>query len=144
MGIIAQAASGRRDSESTAPLGRVPGRRRIPCDRFRGFAVIVVTAVSLMSWAPLSAQEPPIAPEGTFVRITLDGGVSPFQGVRYDLTVRGRTVIVTLVKESLCYRGQQERLRLVDGDEARALVGALRDLGAFGGQIGRASCRERV
>ncbi len=112
--------------------------------RFGIPAAIALIAASWALAAPIQAQEAPIAPEGTFVRITLDGGVSPFQSVQYDLTLRGRTVVVTLVKESLCYRGQQERLRLVDGDEARALMDTLKTVKAFGTQAPTSAVQGRA
>lgn len=138
MAIIVQpVANGARGPRRARPDGRgttARGSRRAP----------VRTVVAILSLAclgavasPARAQEAPVAPEGTFVRITVDGGVSPFSSVQYDVTVRGRTVIVTHVKESLCYRGQQERMRLVEGDAARDLVRSLQALGAFAPPVPR-------
>lgn len=64
-------------------------------------------------------------PDGSFARVSVDGGVSPFTAVAYDVSVRGKTVVVSLVKESLCRVGQRERVRLLDGPEADALLAAL-------------------
>ncbi|MBM4395777.1 MAG: hypothetical protein FJ087_08810 [Deltaproteobacteria bacterium] len=77
------------------------------------------------------AARSPIPPDGSFFRVTVDGGVSPFTSVSHDVTVRGRTVVVTLQKESLCRQGQRERVRLLDGPEAAAVLAALADAGAW-------------
>ncbi len=71
------------------------------------------------------------APDGSFVRVTVRGGVSPFRMVAHDVTVRGDTVVVSLVKESLCYVGQRQDVRVVGGAGAKALVERLRRVGAF-------------
>jgi len=65
------------------------------------------------------------------VRITADGGVSPFKVVTHDVTVRGSTAVLTLAKESLCHPGQQERVRLLEGQEAQALLAALDAAGVW-------------
>lgn len=78
-----------------------------------------------------SGADPAGIPEGTFVRVTLDGGVSPFTSVSWDVTVRGGTAVVSLVKESLCQNGQRERVRLLEGANARLLLATLKDAGAW-------------
>lgn len=123
MAIIAQGTAVRR-KRFAAPVA-------MPCRWVVRFGVVPFLLAGLAGAAAAQPPEGPLAPEGTFVRITLDGGVSPFSTVQYDVTVRGRTVIVSLVKESLCYRGQQERIRLVDGESGRALVASLTSLGAW-------------
>jgi hypothetical protein len=70
-------------------------------------------------------------PDGSFIRATLDGGVSPFTSVVWDLTVRGRTVVLSFVKESVCQPGQRERVRLFDGSEADAILAAMDAAGAW-------------
>ena len=88
--------------------------------------------------------DPASIPEGTFIRITLDGGVSPFTSVAWDVTVRGSTAVVSLVKESLCATGQRERVRLVEGEGARGILAVLKEAGAWacpvppGATVGRA------
>lgn len=70
-------------------------------------------------------------PDGSFVRITLDGGVSPFTMVAWDVTVRGPTSILSLVKESLCHRGQRERVRMLEGEGASGILRQLVEAGAW-------------
>ena len=70
-------------------------------------------------------------PDGSFFRVTVDGGVSPFTSVAYDVTVRGRAVIVSLVKESLCLKGQRERVKVLDGPDADAALAGLDRAGAW-------------
>lgn len=72
-----------------------------------------------------------LPPDGSFVRVSVDGGVSPFTVASWDVTVRGRTAVVSLVKETLCYTGQRERVRLLEGEKARALLKSLVDAGAW-------------
>ncbi len=101
-------------------------------------------AVGVVVWAgPLLAEPPapdvsrvagvgePPAPDGSFVRVTVRGGVSPFRMVAHDVTVRGDTVVVSLVKETLCHVGQRQDVRIVGGADAKALVERLRRVGAF-------------
>lgn len=82
-------------------------------------------------------------PEGSFVRITMDSGVSPFTVVYHDVTVRGRTTVVTLVKENLCRTGQRESVSLVEGQSALELLANLAKAGVWsleppdGSKIGR-------
>lgn len=79
-----------------------------------------------------AADPPPTAPpDGSFLRVSIDGGLSPFTSVVWDVTVRGETVVVSLVKESLCRTGQRERVRLLQGDEARDLLESLVRSGAW-------------
>ncbi len=75
--------------------------------------------------------DPEAVPDGSFVRVTVDGGVSPFTSVSWDVTVRGGTAVVSFVKESLCQTGQRERVRLLEGENARDLLSALRDASAW-------------
>lgn len=91
-----------------------------------GFVLVLVTAV-----VTRADERPSPAPDGSFVRVTVRGGVSPFRMVSHDVTVRKDTVVVTLAKESLCYVGQRQDLRVVGGTEGVALVERLRRVGAF-------------
>jgi len=77
------------------------------------------------------AAEDAFPPDGSFVRVTVESGVSPFRSVASDVTVRGRTAVVSLVQESLCLQGQRERVRFVDGPNAVALLKALQAVRAF-------------
>lgn len=61
-------------------------------------------------------------PDGSFCRVTLDGGVSPFSVVVWDITVRGGSVVMSFIKESPCQPGQRERVRIYDGPEADAIL----------------------
>lgn len=78
---------------------------------------------------PLFAQSQ--IPDGSFVRITVDGGVSPYISVSYDLTVRGSTIVASLVKQSLCSRGQQDSVRLIDGEKAQAILSEIERFGTW-------------
>lgn len=85
------------------------------------------------SAATARAADPPLPlpPDGSFLRVSIDGGLSPFTSVVWDVTVRGETVVVSLVKESLCRTGQRERVRLLQGDEAQNLLESLVRSGAW-------------
>jgi hypothetical protein len=78
-----------------------------------------------------ASADPATIPEGTFIRITADGGVSPFTSVAWDVTVRGATAVVSLVKENLCATGQRERVKLLEGAGARRILATLKDAGAW-------------
>lgn len=67
--------------------------------------------------APRGPGELP--PDGSFLRVQVRGGLSPFTSVTWDVSVRGDTVVLSLVKESLCRVGQQERVRLLQGADAQ-------------------------
>ncbi len=88
-----------------------------------------------MAWGPtlpaLAEDSPSLPPDGSFLRVAIDGGLSPFTSVVWDVTVRGETVVVSLVKESLCRTGQRERVRLLQGSEARDLIESLVRSGAW-------------
>lgn len=84
--------------------------------------------VAAAETVPADAAWPP---DGTFIRITKDGGVSPFRVVYYDVTVRGKTVVLTMVKETVCRTGQRERVRLLDGDAAVNVISQLKQAGAW-------------
>ncbi|HOU53301.1 MAG TPA: hypothetical protein PLQ97_05170 [Myxococcota bacterium] len=90
---------------------------------------------TLMVWgtvATAGAAEPvALPPDGSFLRVTVDGGISPFTSVVWDVTVRGEAVVVSLVKESLCRTGQRERVRLLQGDPARTLLESLVGAGVW-------------
>ncbi len=95
---------------------------------YKGCPYLIALAILLLS---STAASKPLAPEGTFVRISIEGGVSPFSKISYDLTVRGPIIVATIVKESLCYKGQQDKLRLIDGVPAQELIAALSKIKAF-------------
>lgn len=107
----------------------------------RGWTRIAAGVALVLSPGPLLAQSPtpagvaraeePAAPDGSFVRVTVRGGVSPFRMVAHDVTVRGDTVVVSLVKETLCSVGQRQDVRVVEGAGAAALIERLRRVGAF-------------
>jgi hypothetical protein len=105
-----------------------------------------VAVLLILSSAPAVADPGP-PPDGSFVRVTVDGGVSPFSVVAWDVTVRGRTAVVSLVKETPCVQGQRERVHLFDGPAADAVFAELARGGAWaveapaGATAGRA--RER-
>jgi len=98
------------------------------------WTVVFWAAAVLWSGLPAEARgdEPAdLPPDGSFLRLSIDGGLSPFTVVVWDVTVRGGTVVVSLVKESLCRTGQRERVRLLQGDEARELLAALTGAGIW-------------
>ncbi len=103
--------------------------------------------LSILVWGRGARGEGP-APDGSFVRVTVRGGVSPFRMVAHDVTVRGSTVVVSVVKENLCYVGQRQDVRVVGGLQAQALVERLRRVGAFakapveGSEVGPLDPRE--
>lgn len=69
--------------------------------------------------------------DGTFVRVTRDGGLSPFVSLYYDVTVRGSTLVVTLVKDTACRTAQREQVALLGGDEALSVIAILSEAGAW-------------
>jgi len=69
--------------------------------------------------------------DGSFVRVTERGGVSPFRMVAYDVTVRGDTVLVSLIQEALCTVGQRQTVKVLQREAAQSLLKRLKDLGAF-------------
>ncbi len=83
--------------------------------------------------------------DGSFIRVTRDGGLSPFTSIYYDVTVRGRTLVVTMVKDTACRMAQRERVALLGGPEALAAIERLRRAGAWslnqpaGASMGRAA-----
>ncbi len=95
-------------------------------------AIRVAAVVLALLTLPLVARADPGAPpDGSFFRVTVDGGVSPFRTVAWDVTLRGKTVVVSLVKETLCLKGQRERVVLLDGDGAARLLAELEAAGAW-------------
>ena len=131
-----------RDSDGGGMYSRVvSGSSRLKLAGAGGAGVLLAAAVLCLP-AFVAAAEPALpvvdstaAPDGSFVRITLDGGVSPFTVVSWDVTVRGSTVIVSLVKENLCQTGQRERVRLLEGNNAASLLAVLKEAGAWTCQV---------
>lgn len=70
-------------------------------------------------------------PDGAFLRVTIEGGASPFRRVAYDISVRGNLVLLGLIKESPCIPGQRQSLKIVTGREAEGVIERLREAGAF-------------
>lgn len=56
--------------------------------------------------------------DGSFVRVTVVATSSPFTSTAYDVTVRGDSVVVMLVKGSACVIGQRQGLTLLGGKAA--------------------------
>jgi len=79
----------------------------------------------------INAGESSGVPDGSFVRISVIGGVSPFRKVAWDVTLRGDTTVVTLVKESVCRRGQRQSIQFLDLDSAPELLETLHQGGVW-------------
>lgn len=75
--------------------------------------------------------EPLWPDDGSFIRITREGGVTPYISVYYDVTVRGRTLVVTMTKDTLCRVMTHERVVIQDGLDAMRTIEALRGAGAW-------------
>ena len=113
-------------------MGMIPHFQRLAEKGRRPSAVgpILVAAVVVLA-ATAARADPGAPPDGSFFRVTVDGGVSPFRTVAWDVTLRGKTVVVSLVKETLCQKGQRERVVLLDGDGAARLLAELDAAGAW-------------
>jgi hypothetical protein len=99
------------------------------------FAVVPGRAVSAdQSWPA----------DGTFIRITRDGGLSPFLNVYYDVTVRGKTLVITMVKDTLCRVVTRERVVLQDGEDAVRTIARLRAAGAWTVEMPAGAARGRA
>jgi len=92
--------------------------------------VVCVLAAAPVFAGP-SASHGGWPPDGSFIRVTRDGGVSPFSLVSYDVTVRGSTLVVTLVKDTSCRTSLRERVVLLGGDAALRVISRLREAGAW-------------
>ena len=69
--------------------------------------------------------------DGAFIRVTRDGGLSPFVSLYYDITVRGSTLVVTMVKDTACRTAQREQVALLGGGEALSVIALLAEAGAW-------------
>lgn len=94
-------------------------------------ACIAAACLWLWTAGEADAREAGQPPDGSFVRITVTGGVSPYRKVAWDVTWRGRTAVVTLIKETLCHKGQRQSLKLLDFAAARDLFEQLSDEGIW-------------
>ncbi len=100
---------------------------------FRVLAVLmgVVSIVVPAAAVAIPAGQDDWPPDGSFIRVTRDGGVGPFSSIYYDVTVRGSTVVVTLVKDTGCRTAQRERVALLGGADADEAIARLRAAGAW-------------
>ena len=95
--------------------------------------MVLAWLLGIVIAVPLEAAEPESSwpADGSFVRITREGGVTPYISVYYDVTVRGRTLVVTMTKDTLCRVMTHERVVILDGSDARRVLGILSDAGAW-------------
>lgn len=106
---------------------------------------IAIIALPVAAFAEPAAGADGWPRDGSFIRITRDGGLTPFSSIYYDVTVRGPTLVVTLVKDTACRTAQRERVVLLGGQAALDVIKALRDAGAWsmsapsGASVGRAA-----
>lgn len=88
---------------------------------------LLLGLLSLLFFAQAALADEINPPEGTFIRVTVRGGATPFRGVIYDVTVRGKAVVVSIAKEGICAASPLHDVTVLEGEEAQRVTARLKD-----------------